>query len=133
MARSATSKRSVSTGSAPLRADAAKSPTGQKNSVRSRDGYLLVWTAFSLAATAAQWALQRAALLDPMMTSVSEVFGAMVLIGAGAYQWTSLKDICLKNCRSPLAFILQHGGFRRDARSSLLLGLRHGGYCVGCC
>jgi predicted metal-binding membrane protein len=96
-------------------------------------GYLLVWTGFSFTATAAQWALERAALLDPTMTSVSKVFGAMVLIGAGVYQWTSLKDICLKNCQSPLAFILQHGGFRRDACSSLLLGLRHGGYCVGCC
>jgi predicted metal-binding membrane protein len=96
-------------------------------------GYLLVWTGLSLVATAAQWALERAALLDPMMTGVSNVFGAIVLIAAGVYQWTSLKEICLENCQAPFAFIQRHGGFRRDARGSLLLGLRHGAYCVGCC
>jgi predicted metal-binding membrane protein len=96
-------------------------------------GYLLAWTGFSLVATAAQWALDRAALLDPMMTAVSNVFGAIVLIAAGVYQWTSLKDVCLRKCQTPFAFIQQYGGFRRDARGSLRLGLRHGAYCVGCC
>jgi predicted metal-binding membrane protein len=41
--------------------------------------------------------------------------------------------VCLAKCRSPLQFILQLGGFRRDALGSVLLGLRHGAYCVGCC
>jgi len=77
--------------------------------------------------------LERAALLDPMMTGASNAFGAIVLIAAGVYQWTSLKEICLKNCQAPFAFIQRHGGFRRDARGSLLLGVRHGAYCVGCC
>jgi predicted metal-binding membrane protein len=95
--------------------------------------YLLAWTGFSLAATSVQWALERAALLDPMMTAVSDVFGAIVLIAAGVYQWTSLKDVCLRKCQTPFAFIQQHGGFRRDVRGSLRLGLRHGAYCVGCC
>jgi predicted metal-binding membrane protein len=96
-------------------------------------GYLLMWTGFSLVATAAQWGLERVALLDPMMTSVSNVFGGIVLIAASIYQWTPLKEACLKNCQTPFAFILRHGGFRRDARGSLLFGMRHGAYCVGCC
>ena len=52
---------------------------------------------------------------------------------AGTYQWTRLKEICLTECQRPFAFLMRHGGFRRDALGSLKLGLRHGGYCVGCC
>src|ERR1700724_659491 len=96
-------------------------------------GYLLAWVGFALVATAAQWALDRTALLDPKMASASQVFGGIVLIAAGVYQWTPLKDICLAHCQSPLLFIQRQGGFHRDPLGSLLLGLRHGAYCVGCC
>jgi predicted metal-binding membrane protein len=96
-------------------------------------GYLLIWTGFSALATTGQWGLERAALLNPMMESTNRILGSMVLIIAGLYQWTSLKDACLSACRSPLFFIQQHGGFRRDAAGSVLLGIKHGTYCVGCC
>ena len=96
-------------------------------------GYFLAWTGFSLIAAAAQWALDRAALLSPMMTSVSNVLGGIVLVTAGVYQWTRLKNVCLAKCQSPFLFIQQQGGFRGDIAGSLLLGLRHGAYCVGCC
>jgi predicted metal-binding membrane protein len=96
-------------------------------------GYLLAWTAFSLIATSAQWALERTALLTPMMASASNVLGGVVLILAGLYQWTPLKAACLSSCRSPLLFIQQHGGFRRDTRGALALGFRHGMFCIGCC
>ena len=46
-------------------------------------GYLIAWAGFSLAATSAQWALERAALLTPMMESASNVLGGIVLIAAG--------------------------------------------------
>jgi len=96
-------------------------------------GYLLAWTGFALIATLAQWALDRAALLDARMTSISNVLGGAVLIAAGVYQWTPFKDVCLAQCQSPVRFIAQLGGFRRDTAGALLLGLRHGAYCVGCC
>jgi predicted metal-binding membrane protein len=96
-------------------------------------GYLLAWTAFSLAATSAQWALERAALLTPMMESASNRLGAAVLILAGLCQWAPLKEACLSHCRSPLLFIQQHGGFRREPLGALALGFRHGIYCIGCC
>ncbi len=96
-------------------------------------GYFLAWTGFSLIAAAAQWALDRAALLDPMMASASNVLGGIVLITAGIYQWTRFKDMCLAHCQSPFQFIQQQGGFRGDIAGSLRLGLRHGAYCVGCC
>lgn len=96
-------------------------------------GYLLAWLGFALAATAAQWALERAALLTPMMESASKVLGGIVFITAGLYQWSSLKDTCLAQCQAPLLFIQRYGGFRRDVSGALEIGFRHGTYCVGCC
>jgi predicted metal-binding membrane protein len=96
-------------------------------------GYFLVWIGFSLAATTVQWGFERAALLDSQMTSISDVLGGIVLILAGIYQWTPLKDACLAQCQTPLGFLVRHGGFRSDVAGCLLLGIRHGGYCVGCC
>src|SRR5215469_4945963 len=96
-------------------------------------GYLIAWLGFSLAATSAQWVLERAALLTPTMQSVSAGLGGMVLIAAGIYQWTPVKEACLSYCQAPLTFIMRHGGFRPDASGALALGLRHGLYCIGCC
>ena len=96
-------------------------------------GYFLAWIGFSLAATLVQWVIERAALLDLRMASASNVLGGFVLIAAGAYQWTPLKDVCLAHCQTPFQFLMRHGGFRGDLRGCVLLGLRHGGYCVGCC
>ncbi|TAN08143.1 MAG: DUF2182 domain-containing protein [Rhodanobacteraceae bacterium] len=96
-------------------------------------GYLLAWSAFALAATAAQWGLHRALLLTPMMASANTMLSGAVLIVAGVYQWTPVKQACLRHCQAPLSFILQLGGFRRALRRSLALGLRHGLYCIGCC
>jgi len=96
-------------------------------------GYLLAWTAFSLVATLAQWLLERASLLTPMMQSASNILGGLVLITAGIYQWTPLKEACLKHCQAPLMFIQRHGGFQRHPLGSLKVGFHHGFYCVGCC
>src|ERR1700692_2156802 len=96
-------------------------------------GYLLAWVTFALAATLAQWAVQRASLLTPMMESASAIFGSALLIAAGLYQWSPLKDVCLRQCQAPLQFIQRHGGFRRDAKGAIGLGARHGAYCIGRC
>lgn len=96
-------------------------------------GYLLVWAAFALAATAAQWLLEQIALLSAMMETTNRLLGGGILIVAGIYQWTPLKDVCLRQCQAPWLFIQNNGGFRRDAAGSLKLGARHGAYCVGCC
>jgi len=96
-------------------------------------GYLAVWTAFSALATLAQWALTALALLTPMMATSSATLGGIVLITAGLYQWTPLKETCLRSCQAPLAFLMAHGGFRDQPLGALRLGIAHGGYCLGCC
>lgn len=96
-------------------------------------GYFLAWTGFAALATLGQYALERAALLSPLMISSSRVFGGSLLIATGLYQLASVKHACLARCRSPLGFVQEHGGFRPEAWGSLRLGALHGFYCIGCC
>lgn len=94
-------------------------------------GYLAAWTAFSIAAALAQWKLHQTALLSPAMTIASPVFGGVLLIAAGAYQWTPFKGRCLSECRSPLGFISRE--WREGSGGAFVMGARHGAFCVGCC
>jgi len=94
-------------------------------------GYLAIWTAYSAVATVAQWGLHKAALLSPAMAATSPFLSGGLLVAAGIFQWTPLKHICLKGCRSPLSFLMSEW---RDGRAgAFIMGLRHGSYCVGCC
>jgi predicted metal-binding membrane protein len=94
-------------------------------------GYIVVWSGFSLAATLLQWALHDAGLLSPMMQSASRALSGGLLVIAGAYQWSSLKQRCLSSCRGPAAFIAQH--WRPGVGGALRMGVRHGLFCLGCC
>jgi predicted metal-binding membrane protein len=94
-------------------------------------GYLIVWAGFSVLATTAQWGLHAVSLLSPMMAITSPVLGGVVLVAAGIYQWTPLKHVCLSKCRSPLGFVLNE--WREGRWGALLMGLKHGVYCTGCC
>ena len=94
-------------------------------------GYLFMWTLFSLGATLAQWGLERAALLSPMLVSTSPVLGASLLIAAGVYQLTPWKEACLEHCQSPVQFISQH--WRSGGWGAFRMGLEHGAFCLGCC
>lgn len=94
-------------------------------------GYIVMWSGFSLLATILQWVLQNAGLLSPMMASTNTVFGGLMLIAAGAYQWSAWKQSCLNHCQTPLGFLMtrwQDGG-----DGAFRMGLSHGAYCVGCC
>jgi predicted metal-binding membrane protein len=94
-------------------------------------GYIVAWTSFSAAAALAQWGLHRAALLSPMMVSTSPILSGGLLLAAGIFQWTPLKRACLRNCRSPLTFLMS--GWRDGTAGAFFMGLHHGAYCVGCC
>lgn len=95
-------------------------------------GYLAAWLGFSLAATVLQYALEASGLLAMMgMGSRSRWLSAAVLVAAGLYQFSPLKDACLSSCRSPSAFLSRY--WRPGAAGAFALGLRHGAYCLGCC
>ena len=94
-------------------------------------GYLAVWGGFSVIAVTAQWLLDGIALLSPMMVTSSMALGALLLIGAGIWQFTPLKHACLHHCRSPAQDLTYH--WRKGPSGAFQMGLRHGAHCLGCC
>jgi predicted metal-binding membrane protein len=94
-------------------------------------GYLAVWTAFSLAAAALQWALDQVAMLSSDMAITSAVVAGAIVAVAGLYQWTPLKRTCLTHCRSPIDAITHY--WRAGVFGAFSAGVRHGLYCLGCC
>lgn len=94
-------------------------------------GYLAVWLGFSACATVAQWALHQGALLSSTMATSSARAAGAILIAAGAYQLTPLKGGCLTQCQSPLGFLMSN--WRDGSSGAVLMGLRHGAFCLGCC
>ncbi|WP_172292991.1 DUF2182 domain-containing protein [Pseudoruegeria sp. HB172150] len=95
-------------------------------------GYLAAWAGFSLLAAFAQWALEAAGIVSAtMMTLIDTIPGALVLIAAGAFQFTPWKDTCLAHCRSPADFLTRRR--RPGASGAFVMGLEHGAYCLGCC
>ena len=94
-------------------------------------GYLAVWAAFSVLATAAQFALQSAHLLTMTLTSNSARLTAALLIVAGLFQWTPWKRACLSHCAGPLGFLA--ASWREGRFGALKMGAHHGFYCLGCC
>jgi predicted metal-binding membrane protein len=94
-------------------------------------GYFIVWAAFSLAATSLQWLLQHISLLNPEMKTTNKVLSGLVLIAAGIFQFTPLKNKCLQCCRTPIDFI--HRNWKEGKAGALRMGLESGWYCLGCC
>lgn len=94
-------------------------------------GYLISWGIYSVAITLLQWWLHHLELLSPMMDSANIKFSALILIVAGVYQFTPLKQRCLALCRSPLTLISK--GWKQGVMGAIELGIKHGTYCVGCC
>ena len=95
-------------------------------------GYLLSWLGFSVAATFSQWGLEHLGLVHAMtMWSLDPWLSSGILIAAGIYQLSSLKEVCLRHCRSPAQFLSRH--WRKGSWGALRLGLAHGLFCVGCC
>jgi predicted metal-binding membrane protein len=95
-------------------------------------GYLLAWAGFSVAVTLLHCGLERAGLVSPMdMAANAHWLGGALFLAAGLYQFTPLKQACLRLCWSPLEFLLVR--WREGAAGALAMGLSHGLYCLGCC
>ena len=94
-------------------------------------GYVMAWTGFSILATALQWFLQTIGLLTTMMQSASRHWSAALFLAASLYQFSPLKERCLTYCRSADGFILSE--WRDGNLGAVIMGLRHGLFCMGCC
>jgi predicted metal-binding membrane protein len=96
-------------------------------------GFFVAWFAFGLVAHAADSALQRAAEGSGWFVAHGWVVGALVLAGAGLFQWSALKYRCLEACRTPFTFVGARWHGRAPAREAFRIGFDHGLFCVGCC
>ncbi|WP_417531270.1 DUF2182 domain-containing protein [Marinobacter lipolyticus] len=92
--------------------------------------YLLAWAGFSLLATVLHWGIKQAGLLADMALT-NQLLGAGILMAAGIYQLTPLKQACLRHCRMPAMYIATH--WRPGTRGAFIMGLQHGVFCLGCC
>jgi predicted metal-binding membrane protein len=93
--------------------------------------YFAVWTAFAAIAFAGDMTLHRIVESWPWLDARPQIIAAAALAAAGIYQFTPLKDACLRGCRHPAAHLLRH--YRRGAFGGWRLGFGHGLLCVGCC
>ena len=89
--------------------------------------YLLIWALAGTVAYAGE--LVAAAACAPRSARLAAAqFGGAILILAGLYQLTPLKEVCLSECRTPIAMTTWHG----EKADIFQMGLLHGLYCVGC-
>lgn len=96
-------------------------------------GYVAAWSAFGLVAHAADSSVHAAVAASGWLTAHGWVIGALVLAGAGAFQFSSLKYRCLERCRTPFGFVNARWTGRAPAWEALRIGVDHGLFCVGCC
>ncbi len=94
-------------------------------------GYMVIWILAGLAAYLGAVVAEEAATRLGLSAVTTARIGGAILIAAGLYQLTPLKDICLSKCRTPLGFIMT--SWRDGMLGALRMGLVHGGWCLGCC
>lgn len=94
-------------------------------------GYVLVWGGFAVAATALQIILEHVALLSSSGEFISAKLAGLTFLLAAAYEFSPLKNRCLRQCNSPLGFITVY--WRPGTAGGLRMGYLHGLFCVGCC
>jgi len=95
-------------------------------------GYLIIWAIFSLIACIIHKFFDTSSITDAAMMQLKSVqFSGILLITAGIYQFTPLKNACLERCRTPIDFLSSNN--RKGAKGSFIMGAHHGLFCLGCC
>jgi predicted metal-binding membrane protein len=93
--------------------------------------YFLIWTSTGALFYAAYVMTGTLRAGHPGSESIILRGAGFALLLSGVYQWSGLKRACLKHCRSPLAFVMEHW---HDGRiGAVRMGAAHGIYCFGCC
>ena len=96
-------------------------------------GYIGTWLVFGILIFIQIKILSLFISTKPVLSRYSWTFAPLVIIGAGLFQFSSLKYKCLDKCRSPFGFVMEHWQGTRDKWNSLKLGIDHGIFCIGCC
>ncbi|MGB0505131.1 MAG: DUF2182 domain-containing protein [Pikeienuella sp.] len=93
--------------------------------------YFILWAVFSIGAAMLQLLWRGSDLFTMGGTQATPLAAGVLLLIAGVYQFTPIKDACLKHCRHPLHYLLQH--WKPGLEGAFPVGARHGLYCFGCC
>ncbi|MFI4933394.1 MAG: DUF2182 domain-containing protein [Caulobacterales bacterium] len=93
--------------------------------------YMVVWTLAGVVAYAGALGAEAVARRFALPPTTAARIGGAVLIVAGLYQLTPLKDACLAKCRTPMGFVMT--SWRDGVGGALRMGIEHGVYCLGCC
>jgi predicted metal-binding membrane protein len=94
-------------------------------------GYGVVWSGFGAAAFVADVGFHGLVRRWAWLEGRPWLILGTVLVAAGAFQFSELKDRCLEQCRHPAAYLLPR--YRRGAAAAFRLGFGHGLFCLGCC
>jgi predicted metal-binding membrane protein len=94
-------------------------------------GYLSVWSRFGIGAYVLSLIVPALGMMATGLRMDNPVAAGIVLMLAGLYQLSPLKQVCLHHCRSPLGVILH--GWRDGRGGAFRMGFGHGAYCLGCC
>jgi predicted metal-binding membrane protein len=112
-------------------ATAARAPDFPRALIAFLGSYFAVWSAFALVAFTGDMQLHRIVDAWPWLAAHATLIPAGTLGIAAVYQFTPLKDACLKACRHPGVYLMRH--YRRGALNGLRIGFGHALFCVGCC
>jgi predicted metal-binding membrane protein len=93
--------------------------------------YLLLWLVAGVPVYGAYVAMGWMAGRWPAFHAATPYAVAAVLAAAGAYQFTAAKRACLRQCESPMEFLMRR--WRSGYAATVGLAARHGAYCIGCC
>jgi predicted metal-binding membrane protein len=94
-------------------------------------GYLLVWTLAGVLAYLAALGLDALAAHSMVLMANASRIGGLLLVAAGLYQLSPLKNVCLATCRTPTQFLMT--SWRDGTLGALRMGVEHGIFCLGCC
>lgn len=94
-------------------------------------GYMIVWFLSGVAAYIGATAFEAFASRLALSTETTNRLGGAILIAAGFYQLSPIKDMCLSKCRTPLSFIMT--SWREGIIGAVQMGAIHGAFCLGCC
>lgn len=94
-------------------------------------GYLCIWAAFSFAVTLFQLVIVQLGLAADPVLPIHGLLAGFILLLAGAYQFSALKNACLEKCRNPFAILF--GRWSPKSSGIFKLGAEQGLFCLGCC
>ena len=93
--------------------------------------YLLIWALTGVSLLLAWSVVMNNTIMSMHNSQMTQSIYGSLLVGAGVYQFSSLKRKCIGYCESPMSFFAKR--WRDGTTGAVKMGLWHGLYCLGCC